>query len=658
MIKKVYQQNLKDCGVASLISIIRYYGGDNTFENIRYLTKCNNNGITALNLVEASKKLGFNSRGLRCEYEDLKKLRTPLLCHIVLPNGYNHYVVMYKYMDKYVVIFDPYYGIKKYSKDSFLKLWDNVVIELIPNRKLDIIKEDRFIVIKDILNKNKLNYISLFIISYMVIIITLISNMYFKFLVDGYNSIYVFLVFILVVLIREVIAYVKNKLIINLENNVDKQLFINTHKRMLSLPNYYFNSRASGDIITKFNDLEYVKELIVKFPIFIILDLTLMFITSIILLNISVKLSIIFFIICFIYFIVLLIFNKKIDNCIKLNQENNSFKNSILLENINCIDTIKNMNIKGYRHNIFSNVFDIYKKSNMNYLNVYNTINTFKNIVLYIGLNIILFIGINTIKLSDLILFESLIIYFIEPLNDLFSLISVYKRGNNALKRVSEMYNIEIDNYNKYIDNFDIKFNNLTFSYDGYKNVIENFNYSIMYKDKVMVIGKSGSGKSTLFKLLNKAYKIDKGMIYISDIDINDLNINDYLTYVSQEEKLFNDSIYNNIVLDNDSNIDEILKITGIDEVLKNKNLNIHSVIEEDGSNLSRGEKQRIIVARALLKNKNIIVFDESLSGLEEDDEYKIMSNILKRFSDKTIIYISHSKVCSSLFEKKLSLNS
>ena len=210
----------------------------------------------------------------------------------------------------------------------------------------------------------------------------------------------------------------------------------------------------------------------------------------------------------------------------------------------------------------------------------------------------------------------------------------------------------------KHINNFDIKFNNLTFSYDGYKDVINNFNYSIMYKDKVMVIGKSGSGKSTLFKLLNKAYKIDKGMIYISDIDINDLNINDYLTYVSQEEKLFNDSIYNNIVLDNDSNIDEILKITGIDEVLKNKNLNIHSVIEEDGSNLSRGEKQRIIVARALLKNKNIIVFDESLNGLEEYDEYEIMGNILKKFSDKTIIYISHSKVCSNLFNKKLNLNS
>ena len=119
MIKKVYQQNLKDCGVACLISIIRYYKGDNTFENIRYLTKCNNNGITALNLIEASKKLGFNARGLRCEYNDIKELVLPLICHIVFKNGYNHYIVLYKISDKNVVVFDPYYGIKKYTKEEF-----------------------------------------------------------------------------------------------------------------------------------------------------------------------------------------------------------------------------------------------------------------------------------------------------------------------------------------------------------------------------------------------------------------------------------------------------------------------------------------------------------------------------------------------------------
>ena len=93
MYKKVYQRSLKDCGVACLLSIIRYYKGDNTFDNIKKLARCNNNGITALNLIEASTKLGFNAKGLKCQYEDLDTIAKPSICHIILENGYNHYEV-------------------------------------------------------------------------------------------------------------------------------------------------------------------------------------------------------------------------------------------------------------------------------------------------------------------------------------------------------------------------------------------------------------------------------------------------------------------------------------------------------------------------------------------------------------------------------------
>ena len=129
--KKVYQRNTKDCGVACLLTIIKHYKGCNTFENIRYLTKCNDNGITALNLMEASKKLGFSSKGIKCNYEELYKLQKPLICHLLLKNGYNHYVVLYEINTKGVVIFDPYYGIKKYSIDEFLSIWTNITTPLV-----------------------------------------------------------------------------------------------------------------------------------------------------------------------------------------------------------------------------------------------------------------------------------------------------------------------------------------------------------------------------------------------------------------------------------------------------------------------------------------------------------------------------------------------
>ena len=663
MIKKVYQQNLKDCGVASLISIIKYYNGDNTFENIRYLTKCGNNGITALNLIEASKKLGFNARGLRCNYDDLKLLVKPLICHVVLKNGYNHYIVLYKVYDKYVKVFDPYYGVRKYSKDEFLEIWDNIVIELIPYRKLDIVKNNNTHILKNIILDNKFKYLLVILISFIGIFLTILSNSYFKGLIDSNNTYSIFIFFTLVVLIKEIVNLIRNKILINLEKNVIYNLNINTHEKMLSLPIYYFNSRTSGDIITKFDDLDYMKELLINYPISLLINIILMLTTIIILFNISKKLTIIFLIFSTMYFLILIINNNKLKSNIRLNQESNSLKNSVLVENINSIYTIKNNNIKEYRHNIFLNVFNSYLKSKINYENLYNNINFIKNIILYIGINIILFKGINlvnsnTIKLSDLILFNSLIMYFIEPLNDICNLSIIFKNGINAFKRVNELYFVNNKNINKKIDNFNIKFNNLTFSYDGYKNIISNFNYKIKYKDKILVIGKSGTGKSTLFKLLNKSYEVNNNMISIDNVDIKYINVNDYITYVSQDEKIFNDTIYNNIVLNNDdNNIDEIINITGLDKMLIDNKLNINSIIEENGSNLSNGQKQRIILSRALLRNKNILILDESLNALDSNDEYEIMSKILNKFSDKTIIYISHSSVCKSLFNKILNFD-
>ena len=663
MYKKVYQRNLKDCGAACLLSIIKYYNGDNTFNNIRDLTKCNNKGITALNLIEASNKLGFKARGLKCKYEELDKIVKPSICHIVFENGYNHYVVLYKFTIKYVIIFDPYYGIKKYNKKDFLKLWDNIIIELIPVRKLDVIKEKNYKTYLNIIIKNKQSYILIILLSIFSIIFTLVSNHYFKVLIDGFTTISIVLFFITIILLKEFIEFIRNKILIRLEKNVDKCMTLTMHLKMLSLPSYYFVSRNSGDIITKFEDIKYIKDLLIRFPIFIFIDLSLIIITSVILININLELSIIFFLICFLYFLVLIVFDKRLKKIIQKNQETNSIKNEVLLENINLISSIKNLNLKNYRHDIFKESYNLNININKKYNNLYNNMNYIKNLILYIGINILLYLGImlvnkNTISLSELILFDALIVYFIEPLKDICDLSPVLKNGINAIKRVSEIYAHKSDESNSdYLDNYDIDFRNLTFSYDNYTNILNNFNLKIKDGDKILITGTSGSGKSTIFKLLNKDYKTNN-MIYIGQKEINSIDVSNYITYVSQDEKLFNDTLYNNIVLNNnDEDLNKILQLTGLDKVLKYRNLNLNSIIEENGSNLSIGERERIIVSRALLKNSKILILDESLSGLENTDEFNIIKNILNAYIDKTIIYISHSKECNSLFEKKLTID-
>ena len=110
--KGVLQKNIKDCGIACLLTIIKYYKGSNTYSNLYYLTKCDNNGISALNLINASNKLGFYSRGIKCDIDNLSNIYLPAICHVII-NNYNHYVVLYKVTKDNIYIFDPATGNKK-----------------------------------------------------------------------------------------------------------------------------------------------------------------------------------------------------------------------------------------------------------------------------------------------------------------------------------------------------------------------------------------------------------------------------------------------------------------------------------------------------------------------------------------------------------------
>ncbi len=661
--KGVYQQSLKDCGVACLLTIIKYYKGNNTFENVRYLTKCNNNGTSALNIVNASKKLGFDCKGIKCNYEYLEKIVMPCICHIELFNGYNHFIVLNKVNKKYVKVFDPEKGNKKLLKEEFNKIWTKNVIELIPNRKLDVIQTEKNNLLKKIIKENIYLYLFILILSFIFLCLNILNNYYFKTLLDNNNYIYILIIFVIIILLKEISNFIRNKIIMKLQYNVETYLYNNTHKKLLSLPIYYFNSRSKGDIITKFYDLEYIKDLLIQVPFTLFIDLFLIIITILILYFINSTLLKMFFLIIILYVLILEIFNKKIKNMVMINQEKNSFKNSILLENINNIYSIKNMNIENYRNNIFNKSLISYCDSVKNYEKKYNFIILMKNLVLYIGTAYIIFYGIiltknEIILLSELILFNSLIIYIVEPLNNLFNIIPLLKNSINALKRIDEMFLIENKVKNEKIIKYDITINNLCFSYDGYKNILKNFSYYIKENEKLVVIGDSGIGKSTLFKIINSEYEIENNMIYIGSKDINLIDTSNVISYVSQDEKLFNDTLYNNIVLNNDyKEMDEILKITGINKLLYKKNINLDTLIGQEGLNLSKGERQRIILARVLLKKSKILILDEALNGIDEVEEKNILKSIKEKFNDKTIIYITHNINICNIFDKVLNFN-
>ena len=211
--------------------------------------------------------------------------------------------------------------------------------------------------------------------------------------------------------------------------------------------------------------------------------------------------------------------------------------------------------------------------------------------------------------------------------------------------------------------NGDIIFKNLSFNYDKNK-VFDNFNILIKSSSRTLIKGNSGTGKSTLIDLLVKFQIPKSGSIYIDNTNLSNVNtsyLRSKVGYVSQDVLLFNDSIINNIKLvkPNISNteFEKLSKITFCNEFIEDLPGNRDFVVGERGLNLSGGQRQRLGILRALVKNPEIIILDESLNAIDEKMSLSILTNIFSEYRNSTIIVISHSSFQSNNFDTIINLD-
>ena len=237
-----------------------------------------------------------------------------------------------------------------------------------------------------------------------------------------------------------------------------------------------------------------------------------------------------------------------------------------------------------------------------------------------------------------------------------------------ALSRVEEIFLINKENFKNnffylpYTLKGSIVIDNLNYKVNT-KVLFNNLNLKINPKEKILLCGESGSGKSTLVKMLMRYIETDFGNIKISDIDINHYhleNLRNNITYITSNEYLFTDTIKNNILLNKeipDEEFYKICKLCLVDDIVKNSDLKYEKIIEENGFNFSNGERQRIILARSLLRKSSIYIFDEALGQIDINKEKKILTNIFNYLEDKIIIVISHRFNNKKLFDRVLKLD-
>lgn len=659
--------------------ILKYYGGYVKKSNLQDMTKTNKNGTTAYNIKDTLINLGFDAKGIKCKLEDISEgnIVLPCIANVIIDNSYKHFIVIYEisFKHKYLIIGDPIDKVKKMKFDEFVKIFNNVLIICYPIKTLPIesnISQINFIL--KLLKPHKKNLVNIFILSFFITLFSIITSFYTEYMINSLNYysktylLFIFCIFFSIHILKIISDFFRNKLLLFINQKLDLILTLDVFNKIIMLPYCYYQKRTTGDIVSRINDLEYIKECISKVSLSLFVDLPLTVLSLILLFILNKTLFCIGIVMLILYFILILIFKDSFNDYIKKIQILKGGAVSYIVEAINGYETIKGLHISSSIKSRFEYKYVKYLKKVFNFQNLYLIQNMFKDIINNIGFIFITLIGCilvinDKIELGTLFTFSSLLIYFLDPIKNIINLDSTVKESKNAINRILDVIYYKKESYGifKEFNCKEILFRNLNFSFNERDYVLKNINLEIKQNSKVMVIGKSGSGKSTLFKLLARFYKADNNKIFIGNVDLNSIDekvINNNILYLGQNEILFNDTLYNNLIFDNSdsSNLNSIAKMCFIDEILDN-NLGYNMLIEEGGFNLSGGEKQRIFLARMLLRKFNILVIDEGLSQVDIQMERKILSEMFQYFKDKTIIFISHRIDNLDLFDKLVKID-
>ena len=500
--KVVLQDGIKDCGVCCLLSIIKHYGGNVSKEYLRDLTNTTKNGVTAYNIIETAKKLGFDSYALCGDLKEIDANNLPVIAHVIINKSYKHFIVIYKidFLNEKVLVMNPAKGKEILSFSEFKLESSSNYIFLKPVKKLPTFQEKKIIkttIIKYIL-KNKQLLIYLIILTIFFFILNLLSAFHFKYLLDyvinyniSKNALIISITVLIIYILKEVISYLRDIIVLKYSEMFDEVVTIKIYKQIILLPYLYYKNRTTGEVISRMKDLGVIKGFIIQ----VITSISTSFLSTIIffivLFNINNKLT---YLSIFQFIMLLLlnfIFKNKIKNKTAKYYKQEEKVNSYLVESLSSVDAIKGMHIEKRTIDKFLLKYKNYLESAY-CLSITNEANIYlKNIINIIFIVILLHLGTilvinNEITLSEFIIYQSINNFYLSSFYSFISIINEYPKYKASLERIEDIFNIkeEVFDSSSYYTNYnlngDILYKNLSYSYNS-KILLDNINFKIKY---------------------------------------------------------------------------------------------------------------------------------------------------------------------------------
>lgn len=667
----VKQHDISDCAAACLATVCMYYKKEITITKLRQVIGTDIKGTTLYGLQFGAQKLGFDAKAIRVDKCGFKEKYTwPCIAHVVTEDGLNHFVVIHKVHNEKVTILDPAKGESKKTIEEFFKQFTGVLLLLAPNDEFESgkIKNNGVLyTFIELLKPHKKLFIYSIIASVILTILGIATSFFNKILIDeilpqNLNSqlnLFVF-GFLVVEITQILVSSVRQHMLLYLTQKIDIPLLLGYFKHVYKLPMDFFSTRKVGDVLTRFSDAFTIKNILVSASLSLIIDITLASISAIILYLSNPILFKVILILTFISAILIFIFKEPYKKINIDQMEAESRLNSQIIENLKGIETIKvhaaedkiienlekgyirNLKI-GFKEGVISNIQG----------SISSLVSSLGNLsLMYIGAKLIMD---GSMSLGSLMSFITLSGYFMGPIGRVISLQLSIQEASISMKRLAEIYSIEKEQSLcepkfkiKNVDG-DIDIENVTFRYGSRSPVLKDISIKIPKGKKVALVGESGCGKTTISKLILKCYSPQQGKITINGYDIEELdiyNLRQKIGYVPQQVDLFSESIKENISLGKyntkDSEIKyacEIAECSSFIEKFPNK---YDTFLDDDLGGLSGGEKQRIGLARALIKKPKFLILDEASSNLDFINESKLYKNLFNNFKNTTMLIIAH----------------
>lgn len=672
--KKIFvpQIDARDCGVAALASIAKFYGSDFSLAHLRELAKTDKEGTTALGIVKAAKEMGFETRAIQADMSlfDMDDVPYPFIVHANKDGKIQHYYVVYKVLKNAILIGDPDPSVKvtRLSKEKFAEDWTGVAIFLAPepSYKPHKDKKNGLLSFLPLIFKQRSLIVYIVLASLLVTLINILGSYYLQGILDEYipNQMKSTLGIISIGLIitytlQQMMSFSRDYLLTVLSQRLSIDVILSYIRHIFELPMSFFATRRTGEVISRFTDANSIIDALASTILSLFLDVSILVIVASVLLIQNTNLFLLSLISIPIYIVIIFAFMKPFEKMNNEVMQSNSMLSSAIIEDINGIETIKSLTSEESRYQKIDSEFVDYLDKSFK-LNKYSILQTSLKQGAQLILNVaILWFGAQLvmtgkISVGQLITFNTLLTYFTNPLENIINLQTKLQSAKVANNRLNEVYLVSSEFEDKQsLTNpeflkGDIQFEDLSYKYGFGRDTLSDINLTIKKGDKVSLVGISGSGKTTLAKMIVNFFEPYKGRITLNKNDLKMIDkkvLRQHINYLPQQAYIFSGSILENLTLGANQMIsqEDIIKACEIAEIrrdIEQMPMGYQTQLS-DGAGLSGGQKQRIALARALLTKAPVLILDEATSGLDVLTEKKVIDNLMA-LPDKTIIFVAH----------------